>query len=280
VAAEARAADTAAASGPTITKVLTIVEENHSLSEARAGMPYLSALGDRYGYATHYRAIRHPSLPNYLAIIGGDTFGVADDAGPAAHRIRGATVFGQALKAGKTARVYAESIPAPCEQTGSGRYAVRHAPWPYFASETAQCKADDVATGPLASGRLHDDIRSGKLPNAGLVAPNLCDDAHDCSLGQADAWLRQLLPQILAGPDFRSGHLAVVITSDEDDSAGNNTVLTVVLAPGLDHRVVRTPLTHYSLTGFYDAVLGTPLLRNAAKAPSLAKAFGLRVPSR
>jgi len=36
-----------------------------------AGMPYTFSLAQRYGYATNYTAIQHPSLPNYIAIAGG-----------------------------------------------------------------------------------------------------------------------------------------------------------------------------------------------------------------
>ena len=42
-------------------------------------------------------------------------------------------------------------------------------------------------------------------------------------------------------------------------------------------KVVTAALTHYSLTGLYDDVIGTPKLREAATAPSFAAAFGLAV---
>jgi acid phosphatase len=96
-------------------------------------------------------------------------------------------------------------------------------------------------------------------------------------LGTADSYLESWLPQIMAGPDYTSGRLAIVVTADEDDRHSGNVVLTAVIHPGLDgaHKVVATPLTHYSLTRLYDQVLGTPLLRNAASAPDMAAAFGL-----
>ena len=61
------------------TKVLVVMEENHSYAQARAGMPYLKKLAKRYGYATRSHAVAHPSLPNYVAIAGGDTFGISTD---------------------------------------------------------------------------------------------------------------------------------------------------------------------------------------------------------
>ncbi|MDQ1609926.1 MAG: phosphatidylinositol-3-phosphatase, partial [Microbacteriaceae bacterium] len=45
--------------GSAVTKVLVVVEENHTLAEMQAGMPYAFGLAQQYGYATHYTAIRH-----------------------------------------------------------------------------------------------------------------------------------------------------------------------------------------------------------------------------
>lgn len=53
----------------------------------RSQLPYLSSLATKYAYATNYTAITHPSLPNYLALAGGSTFGVKDDSPPASHKI-------------------------------------------------------------------------------------------------------------------------------------------------------------------------------------------------
>ena len=83
------------------------------------------------------------------------------------------------------------------------------------------------------------------------------------------------MQKIFAGPDWQSGHLAVVLTADEDDKSQGNTVLTVVIHPSQSGHVVNTPLTHYSLARLYDEVLGVPPLRQAATAPDMARAFGL-----
>jgi phosphatidylinositol-3-phosphatase len=255
----------------TVSKLLVFVVENHSLRQMRSGMPYTASLARRYGYAVDYRAIRHPSLPNYLAIASGSTHGVRDDASPASHRVRGRTVFGQALVRGKTAKVYAEGMPSRCAVANGGEgYAVRHNPWAYFVQERRACRRHDV---PMRAFR--GDVDRGRLPNAGMVIPNLCHDAHDCSLSGADAWLRARLSRVWQGPDWRSGHLAVVITADEDDRSQGNKVLTVVVHPSQHSRVVRRRLTHYSLTRLYEDVLGARHLGRAAAAPSMSHAFGL-----
>jgi acid phosphatase len=264
---------TAAAAGraPAVDKLLVVVVENHSLRQMRRGMPWTFKLAKRYAYADRYRAITHPSLPNYLAIAGGSTFGVRDDRPPAAHRLRGASVFGQALRSGHTAKVYAEGMPRRCARADGGRrYAVRHNPWTYFVGERPACRKHDVPFAALAG-----DVADGALPDAGFVVPDLCHDAHDCGLAVADRWMKRTLGRVMAGPDWKSGHLAVVVTADEDDRHSGNRVLTVVAHPSLHGKVVHRRLNHYSLTRLYAQVLGTAPLRHGAGAPNMAAAFGL-----
>ncbi len=260
-----------------VSKVLVIVEENHSRSDALASMPFLAGRARTYGYASDYHAVTHPSLPNYLAITGGSTFGVTDNQLPASHPVSGQSIFGQVLAAGRTAKTYAESMQTNCAQQNGSNYAARHNPWAYFAdsAERSACLRYDVPAGSTSSGALHDDVAAGNVPTFGMVIPNLCNDGHDCSLGTADAWLRSWLPQIENGPDFRAGQLAVIVTFDEDDHTANNSVLTVVISRDLRGVVSATPFNHFSLTRLAAELVGRTPLRNGATAPDLAAAFGL-----
>src|SRR5438105_1967336 len=58
--------------------VFLIVLENRSFGEAMTGR-FTASLATRSAVATNYHAVGHPSLPNYLALAAGDTFGIADD---------------------------------------------------------------------------------------------------------------------------------------------------------------------------------------------------------
>lgn len=256
---------------PPVTKVLVFVEENHSLAQMKAGMPYAYGLAKRYGYASNFIATTHPSLPNYIAIASGSTAGITDDKDPASHKLTGQSVFGQAITAGKTAAVYAEGMPSPCAQTKGGfSYVPKHNPWAYFVNERAACNEFD---GP--SSRMTAAITDGKLPTVGMVVPNLLHDAHDGSLGSADAWFKGWMTKIFAGPDWKSGHLVVILTADEDDRLSGNKVMTVVMSPRLHGKVVTTKLTHYSITRLYEVVAKVPFLGKASTAPSISGAFGL-----
>jgi acid phosphatase len=83
--------------------------------------------------------------------------------------------------------------------------------------------------------------------------------------------------KIFAGPDWRSGHLAVVLTADEDDHSQDNKILTVVVHPSQHAHVVHVRLDHYSLTRLYEDVVHAPHLFHAAGAASMSDAFGLPV---
>ncbi|KRF29616.1 alkaline phosphatase family protein [Phycicoccus sp. Soil802] len=254
-----------------VSKLIVFVVENHSLAQMRAQMPYTYKLAQTYGYATSYFGVRHPSLPNYIAIASGSTHLVTTNKAPADNvPVHGPSVFGRTISAGLKAAVYVDAMPGNCALVSSGRYAVKHNPWPYFVDERALCRKYDLpvsALGPAVDG--------GSLPNAAMVVPDLCHDAHDCSLATADRWFQGWMTRIQAGPDWKAGRLAVVLTADEDDKTAGNRVLTVVAHPSQRHRVVTARLDHYSLARLYAEVTGTEPLGRAKTATSMATSFHL-----
>src|SRR5690349_5289538 len=75
------AADAASAPLPAFKHIFVIVLENKSYDQVIRSQqaPYLNTLARQYGLADNYYGVRHPSLPNYLALLGGDTFGITSD---------------------------------------------------------------------------------------------------------------------------------------------------------------------------------------------------------
>jgi len=256
-------------------KILVIMEENHSIQQVfPGGMPYLWSLARRYGYASGWSDVGHPSLPNYLAIFGGSAFGEPADCSPSPGcTYPGPTVFGQAISRGETARAYEESMPQPCDASSSGQYDVNHNPWPYFPSEVASCRSDDVPAGTPAAGALVSDVRGGTLPTVGLVTPNLIDDGHDGTLAQADAWLQTWIPVLMSGPDWRTSRLAIVVVFDEGETTEQ--VPFVLMAPRLSGVTVSASANHYALTRLIDHFVGAPPLGQASSAVDVASLFGL-----
>jgi phospholipase C len=233
--------------------------------------PYENELANACGLTTDYRAITHPSLPNYLAATGGSTFGVTDDAGPRSHPISGPSLFQQLSQANLSWRAYDESMPTTCDLNPSGRYAVKHNPAAYYTAVRQQCAVDDV---PL-EGHLSQDIAAANLPSFAFVTPNLCDDTHDCSVQTGDAWLATWIPRIVAGPNYRSANTLIVLTWDEGVGA-NNLIPTVVIGPSVPNGARDTAaLTHYSLLRTTEELLGLPAIGAATTATSMASTFHL-----
>ncbi len=269
-----------------VTKILTIVEENKTAEQMKTQMPYTYGLASRYAISDDFKALTYHSLPNYLAIAGGDTFGVDNDHEPPGNTQTAPSVFGQALSTGKTAKTYAESMPSNCATSGDADkgYAAKHNPWVYFLKERAECAKYDVPAGGAQTGAFMTDAKNNDLPNVGMLIPNTCNDAHDtglgCNLATADEWLSKRLPAVLASDDFTSGRLMIVVTADEDDGSDGNRVFTAFIQAGLrdQHRTPKAPLTHYSLSKLYSEVTCTRPLRHAANARSILPLLGLSTP--
>ena len=233
--------------------------------------PYENALAKACGLATNYRAITHPSLPNYLAATGGSTFGVTDDAGPSAHSIAATSLFQQVTEAELSWRAYDESMPTACDPSPSGRYAVKHNPAVYYTAVHQQCLVDDVAL----ESHLSQDIAAGNLPSFAFVTPNLCDDTHDCGAQTGDAWLATWIPRIVSGPNYSAGDTLIVLTWDEGVGV-SNLIPTIVVGPSVPTGDRATAaFTHYSLLLTTEQLLGLPALGAARTATSLTPAFHL-----
>jgi hypothetical protein len=254
--------------------VAVVVMENASYGEVigSSSAPYVNSLARAYGLASRSFAIGHPSLPNYIALTGGSTFGIASDCTGCS--VPGSGLAGQLQARGISWRAYMEDLPHPCfEGSSAGGYAKKHDPFLYYrsiASSAASCGH------VVALSRLFADERNGTLPRFIWITPNLCHDMHDCSLATGDRFLARLLPPLLG----RLGSNGLVfLTWDEgtnDDGccrlASGGHVATVVAGPGAAPRArLRTPVDHYSVLQAIEDLFGLPRLRGAACActPSL-----------
>src|ERR1700758_3710967 len=82
-----------AAEGPTprgiqhLDHVFVIMMENHGYAQVigNPNMPFFNSYAATKNLATNYFAVAHPSLTNYLEVVGGSNFGVLDDNSPDWH---------------------------------------------------------------------------------------------------------------------------------------------------------------------------------------------------
>ncbi len=99
-----------------------------------------------------------------------------------------------------TWRSYEESMPSNCDLSSAGRYAVKHNPAAYYVDIRSRCARWDAPMATTSSGRFLSDLRRDRLPSFSFVAPNLCDDMHDCPIATGDAWLHRWIARIVASP--------------------------------------------------------------------------------
>ncbi|HEY4027652.1 MAG TPA: alkaline phosphatase family protein [Candidatus Dormibacteraeota bacterium] len=240
------------------THVFVIVMENRGYTEAMA-QPYTARLAVQYAIATNYHAVSHPSLPNYLALAGGSTFGITDDG---YHRLAPGGVGAQLSERGISWRAYMEGLTRGCLDSPSP-YAVKHNPFAYFGGA---CPANVV---PLTA--LDRDL-AGATPSFVWITPDLCHDGHDCGSRQADDFLSGLVPRILASAAWQQGGL-LLVTWDEDDGHGDNRVPAIVVAQGLTSHTTAQRHDHYSLLATVEDRLGVPRLGRASQATPLNELF-------
>jgi len=266
-------------------KVMLVVEENHTYDQVlgAGAAPFLRELADRYGVTTRLATgypIACPSLPSYLILTSGDDHGICDDQAPASHHLGGDSVFAQVRATGRQWRVYAESMPVPCDAHNSGRYVVRHTAAPYYTGLSSDCPNWDLPMGTFEHGALHDDLTAGQLPAFSLVTPDICDDMHGgegCPpdlVRAGDDWLRRLVGLLEAAPDWTSGQLAVVIAWDEGSRTDNH-VPALVVSPTTSRVTLTRKLTNCAILRLISDVLTVKPLGCAGRAPALRAAFGM-----
>lgn len=235
---------------PTPTHVFVIVLENRTYSQAIT-TAYIAQLAATYGLATNYRGITHPSLPNYLAITSGSTWGITDDGW---HPLPAGGLGAQLDAAGISWRAYMEGMTAGCYRNVN-RYALKHNPFAYYGG---QCPAQVVPFSQFASDM------SGTVPQFVWITPDLCNDGHDCSNSVVSSWLAQTVPTILDSDAWKENGVLFITYDEGEDSA--NSVLTLVIRDRQVNKRSSVAYNHYSLLASIEDLLGLPRLGAAAQA--------------
>ncbi len=231
-------------------------EEYGSIIGSRSA-PYINGLARSYSLAGSAYAITHPSLPNYLALTGGSTFGIDSDCTDCT--VGGAGLAGQLAAKRISWKAYMEDLPRACfTGAGAGEYAKKHDPFVYYTGivhDPAQCSR------VLPMTELGPDERAHRLPTFIWITPNLCHDMHDCDASTGDRFLSGLLPPLLRALG-RNGLL--ILTWDEgasDDgccrlASGGHIVTILAGADARRHARLTTPVDHYSVLQTIEDLLG------------------------
>src|SRR6266704_5555283 len=254
--------------------LVIVVEENSDYSDVigNTTMPYLNGLAQQYALATQYYADTHPSIGNYFELATGQIL-TNDDGSSTIENVD--NIVRELVAAGKTWKSYAEDLPSVGYTGGDvGNYARKHNVFALLS---------DVVNDPAQQRRLvpftqfATDLANGTLPDFSNVVPNLCNDAHDCSLATADTWLGNNIAPLIASPTFQQDGL-LIITFDEagrDSTNGGGRIAWVVVGPKakLGYQST-TPYQHQSTLRLILEALGVAQFPGAAAtAPAMTEFF-------
>jgi hypothetical protein len=259
---------------PNFSHIFIIILENKEAWQILGSpdAPYLNQLAHDYALAGNYYAITHPSLPNYLALTGGDTFGITSDCNTC--YVNANNIASQLTKLGKTWKAYMASMPEPCfSGDGLPDYSLNHDPFMYYDNIR---KNPDMCNQVVPFTQFSIDLQAGAMPDFAWITPNTCNDMHNCSIATGDSWLKTWVPKILASMDWQNNGI-LFITFDEGVSqsgccsfAAGGKVFTLVISSLVKAGYVSTsPYDHYSLLRTIETSWSLPLLGKAADDSTL-----------
>jgi hypothetical protein len=238
-------------SSPARTQVVLIAMENTAPQDA-LDQPYLASLADRALVFSSFRAVAHPSLPNYLALTSGQTWSIRDD-GYYVLPV-GRDLGAQLTSAQIPWRAYMEGMERGCLDSPAP-YAVKHNPFAYYGGV---CPANVVSLDSFAT-----DLAVGLRPFT-WITPDLCHDGHDCGPATADRWLATIVPQIIGSPVWmREGVLILVW---DEGAGGQDQAPLVVLSSRGKTATVDTPSDAYTVLATIEELFGLPKLGAASDA--------------
>lgn len=238
--------------------IVEIMMENTSYGEiiGNSDAPNLNALAEKYGLATDYFGVTHPSEPNYVANVGGSFFGIQDDNAfyctpelattdshctgtTVDHTIDGPNIASQLDAAGMTWKGYFQNLPPtpPPDQlvttgpdangpytykypsSSNALYASKHNPFLNFTGTQSEL------SNMVPDTQLATDLADNALPNLSYVVPDQCHDMHGtgsctdtASLIEAgDSYVAATVQAVMSSKIWTEGRNAIVITWDEDD---------------------------------------------------------------
>ncbi|KAH7168194.1 phosphoesterase family-domain-containing protein, partial [Fusarium sp. MPI-SDFR-AT-0072] len=192
--------------------------------------------------------ITHPSQPNYIAAVGGDTFGLQNDR---YHRIPAnvSTVIELLDTKQISWAEYQENLSYIDVQGANGDgYVSKHNPLSSYdiisKNATRMARIKNFT-------RFEQDLAGRNLPQWAFFTPNIRHDGHDTGLAFAGRWLRKWLGPLLENEYFMNRTLIVVTFDEAKQHDIPNKVFTVLLGgaihPSLHGTTDSMYYNHYSM---------------------------------
>jgi len=209
--------------------VFIFMMENTSFSNliGNPNAPFINSAAAKYGLATNYFGVTHPSQPNYIAATSGSTHGVNSDSDVI---LDVPNIVDQIEGSGRTWKGYMQSFSlcsTPLQSTcGNQLYERKHNPFVSYL---------DVQTNPARMANIVDysqfatDLANNSVPDYSWISPDQCNDMHGRSgpltdpcrfanvqglIATGDAFLQDAVSAIMSSRAW-NGNSIIFITWDE-----------------------------------------------------------------
>ena len=282
--------------------VFLIINENHNFNQiiGNPAAPEITALAHDYGLATSYTGVGDPSEPNYVAMLGGSTFGINSD-DPyffPGHTVQAQNLMSQLEGAGESWKGYFQDMPyagyrgycypAKCNgiPDSDTQYVAKHNGIVNFAN--MQTPAEFAKQVPFQ--QLSSDLATGGAPNLSYIVGDECNDMHGAPpwcvdsgksgsaddtylVSQGDKFVGQTVNAITSSSVWATGTNAIVVTFDEGNVKSDKVATVVITNHGPRGVEDNTTYDHYSLLATLQQAFGVGCLLNSCTATPMAPLF-------
>ncbi|KAJ3010777.1 UNVERIFIED_CONTAM: hypothetical protein HDU68_001988 [Siphonaria sp. JEL0065] len=193
---------------------------------------------------TNYHGVVHPSQPNYVALVCGDTAVKSD----VVVDIESTCIVDLLEEKGVSWASYCEGYPddwasvdgKPFLEHSVGRYVRRHNPLSSITSIQNNTKRAQNIKSAEAFKR---ELEAGTLPEFILYTPNQDNNAHDTNSAYAARYIKDFYIPMMSHPFFTSQRTLFVLTFDESASYlfGENRVATWLLGTAVQSTPLNAP---------------------------------------
>src|SRR5437867_3802444 len=229
-------------------QLVVVLMENKNLDEVYGPATYMTQLADLYSFSQGWESITNPSQPNYIAILGGSTFGVSGDGNHPS--LNHPTMVDILENTSKTWKAFAEDASG----TGCSINPPRgedHFPFLSYTTITGS----SARCANLLPGSFDEVIAE---LNAGTnfiwLTPNDCNNMHDCSVATGDAWIQSWVPNLLTA---MAGKKAALIIMFDEAYTSPPDIYMSFSGPATQLAYKSTAsYTHYSLLKLIEDVWG------------------------
>src|SRR2546428_9382275 len=167
----------------------------------------MTQLADLYSFAEGWASITNPSQPNYIAILGGSTFGVSGDGNQL--NLNHPTMVDILENTSKTWKAFAENASGSGCSINPPR-GEDHFPFLSYTTITGS-PARCANLLPGSSNEVIAELNAGT--NFIWLTPNDCNNMHSCSVATGDAWIQSWVPNLLSAMAGKKA--ALIIMFDE-----------------------------------------------------------------